>query len=468
MSKTFTDAILTAELFNTKVEKFIALSGLDLDGVRLLLETENPYRVFGIKKWDKPEVYANSDISLKPFLTLLDQLNDRILTGNAAKVAVTAVLSCYTERTANVLERVIKKDLKCGANSTSFEKIYPSLNIPGFELMLCEKIEHQKNENGKVVYPKYDWKFPCIGEVKYDGMRLIAKVQNGEVVYLSRSGKSADQWSGIFDNDLIAMEKSIGQPIIVDGEALSDGKMQATAKAKGSNGDKSKMKFYAFDFMTLDNWNSHTSTEEQVIRSRLLDDLIKNLKLSRIIKSDYRILYNLDEAELFYSEVTELGVPGQDEGLIIKRIDGKYEWNNKKRTDTWAKWKPTIDVDVKIVGVYEGTKGTKNEHRLGGFFIEGEDENGNKIKSRCGGIKVSHKNYKVWMTKFAKDLKIDINKIYESGVSKDEFFRTFAWKNPELFIGKTCTIECQELSLSENSDVYSLRFPFFTMLRYDK
>lgn len=468
MPKSFADAILTAEQVSTKVEKHAALSGLDRDGVRLLLETEDPYRVFGIRKWDKPVAYANFDISFLAFFNLLDELCNRTLTGNAAKVAVTATLGRYTERTASILERVLKKDLKCGANTNTFEKVYPQLKIPGFELMLCEKIEHTKNAKGEIVYPKYKWQFPCLGEVKYDGMRLIAKVRNGEVEYLSRSGKSADQWNGLFDDELVKLEKAIGCPIIVDGEALADGGMGATAKAKGSKGDKSGMKFYAFDWMTLAQWDAQSCSVSQADRSNSLELLIKKLGLTTIVKSTYRILKNLAEAQAFYAEVTELGIAGQDEGLIIKYLSGKYEWNNKKRTVTWSKWKPVIDVDVKIVGVYEGVKGTKNEGRLGGFHVEGEDENGNKIKSRCGGIKVSHKNFKAWLVKFAKTNKIDIDAIFASGVSKDEFFRTYAWKNQDKFIGETCTIECQELSLAENSDTYALRFPFFTCLRDDK
>jgi DNA ligase 1 len=466
--KTFADAILTAEKISTKKEKHEALSGLDDDGIRLLLETEDPYRVFGIKKWDAPVAYANHDESFEHFFKLLDALHSREITGNAAKIAVTVTLSRYTERTASILERVIKKDLKCGANTNTFEAVYPQLKVPHFDLMLCQKIEHTKNDKGEIIYPKYKWQFPCVGELKYDGMRLVAIVDNGAVEYLSRSGKPADQWNGLFDDELIRMEKSIGHPIIVDGEALAEGGMQSTAKAKGSKGDKSGMRFYAFDWMSLDQWKTKSCPGDQLTRSTSLEQMINDLGITKIIKSKYRLLNNIEEAKSFYTEVIELGVSGQDEGLIIKDIAGKYEWNDKKRTATWAKWKPVIEVDVKIVDVYEGAKNTKNEGKLGGFLVEGEDENGNKIKSRCGGIKVSSKNYKAWMTKFAKANKIDIEAIYASGISKDEFFRTFAWNNPHLFIGETCTVECQELSLAENSDTYALRFPFFTMLRDDK
>jgi len=466
--KTFADAILSAEKISTKKEKYEALSGMDADGVRLLLETENPYRVFGIKKWDTPQVYANQDPTFAAFFTLLDQLHSRILTGNNAKEAVTAVLGQYTERTASVLERVIKKDLKCGGNTRTFEEVYPQLKVPGFDLMLCAKIEHIKNEKGEIVYPKYKWNFPCLGEVKYDGMRLVAIVDNGAVEYLSRSGKPADQWAGLFDDELVKMEAHVGEPIVVDGEALSIEGFGATAKAKGSKNDKSNMRFFTFDWMPLSQWKAQNCITRQETRSIKLYHMIEKLNLTKIVKSTARVLYNIEEAKAFYTEVIELGLPGQDEGLIIKDMAGMYEWNSKKRTVTWAKWKPVIDVDVKITGVYEGTKGTKNEGRLGGFFVEGEDENGKKIKSKCGGFKVNSKKFKDWIAVFAKKHKIPLQKIYDDGVSKDEFFRTYAWLKPEMFIGETCTIECQELSLAENSDTYALRFPFMLMLRDDK
>ena len=468
--KSFADAILTAEAISTKKEKFEALSGLNDEGVRLLLECENPFRVFGIKKWEAPQVYADVDpVSFDKFFEVLDALNDRRLTGNAAKAAVTAILGTFTERTAKVLERVIKKDLKCGANTKTFESVYPQLKVPFYDLMLCGKIEHLKNEKGEIIYPKYKWEFPCQGEVKYDGMRLIAYVENGEVTYTSRSGKPAEEWNGLFDDDLIAMEKFLGQPIAVDGEALSIEGFQATSKAKGSKNDKSNMRFFAFDMMVLSCWMHQECPTEQQVRTERLESTIKTLGLTKIIKSRSKILHNLDEAKAFYTEVIEDGLPGQDEGLIIKKLKGKYEWNSRKRTLTWAKWKPVIDVDVKIVGFYYGSKGTKNENRLGGFHVEGEDENGNHIKSKVGGFKVNSKKFKDWIATYCKERKINLDAIYASGVSKDEFFRTYAVEHfNDEFLGMTITCETQELSKAENSETYALRFPQMLMGRNDK
>jgi ATP-dependent DNA ligase len=299
-------------------------------------------------------------------------------------------------------------------------------------------------------------------------MRLIALVENGGVEYLSRSGKPATQWDGLFDDELVKLEKQVGCPIVVDGEALSIEGFAATAKAKGSKNDKSSMRYFTFDYMTLDQWKAQTCPVDQEERSDTLAAMIKLLNLTKIIKSTSRLLKNMDEAKAFYTEVIELGLPGQDEGLIIKDLHGKYEWNSKKRTLTWAKWKPVIDIDVKIVDAYEGKEGTKNEGRLGGFIVEGEDENGNKIRSRCGGFKVNSKKFKDWIVVLAKANAIKLEEIYDSGISKDEFFRTYAWNNLDKFIGQTCMIETQELSKAEGSETFALRFPQFICCRYDK
>jgi ATP-dependent DNA ligase len=229
------------------------------------------------------------------------------------------------------------------------------------------------------------------------------------------------------------------------------------------------MRFFAFDWMSLTDWNAKNCATLQLQRTTSLEAMILNLGLTKIIKSKSKILNSLAEATAFYTEVIELGLPGQDEGLIIKDLNGKYEWNSKKRTFTWAKWKPVIDVDVKIVGFYYGSKDTKNEFRLGGFNVEGEDENGNKIKSNCGGFKVNSKKFKDWIAKFDKDHNLGMEECYNKGMSKDEFFRSLAVNRFEdLFKGATCTIETQELSKAENSETFSLRFPQFIMLRDDK
>ena len=153
--KTFADAIFEAEKHSKQEPKFEALSGLSGDDLRLVAEALNPYRVFNIRKYDLPKSYAFLDPSYYYFFNLLDDLHTRALTGNAAKAATTNCLAIYTEQTAKAFMRVLDKDLKCGASSTTFKKIYPFFDVPEFDLMGAEKMA-----------PKYVWQWPCLLESK--------------------------------------------------------------------------------------------------------------------------------------------------------------------------------------------------------------------------------------------------------------------------------------------------------------
>ena len=56
------------------------------------------------------------------------------------------------------------------------------------------------------------------------------------------------------------------------------------------------------------------------------------------------------------------------------------------RGSEWLKWKPTIDVDLTIIGYEEGEN--KNAGKLGKFLVKGTDENGNVIEVVLVGLKL--------------------------------------------------------------------------------
>lgn len=470
--KTFAAAIFEAEKHTKQAPKFEALAGLTGDELKLAVEALNPYRVFNIRKYDLPKAYAAADASYVPFFGLLDELHERTLTGNAAKAAVTAALAEYTELTAKALMRVLDKDLKCGATVSTFKKIYPGFDVPEFDLMGAEKMD-----------PKYVWQFPCLCESKYDGQRAIAMVRfgtsgEGNVSYLSRSGKSLPHLEGLFDNDLISLAKLIGTDIIVDGEALA-GSFQESIKAKGSNNDSAKanLKFYAFDWMLLTEWEVQDCPVTQKVRSETLEAYLKQLGSTVLVKSKYKIVQNLAEAHEFYTEVLKEGLNadgttnGLGEGLIVKYLGAFYKWNlGGSRGPEWTKWKPIIDVDLKITGFYEGNAGTKNEGKLGGMTLEGTDENRNVIKTDCGGFKVSHPKMKPLLAKLAAIMGVQFENEKKPNFvkNKDQFLRQYIWDHQDEFLGQTAMLEAQEMCLAENSTVYALRFPQFVTIRDDK
>jgi DNA ligase-1 len=478
MAKTLAEAILTAETHKKHAGKHEALSGLGDTELKLIVEALNPYRVFGIKKFDMPTSFASVDSPYDSFLTLLDQLHDRGLTGNGARSAVTSTLALYTQPTATVLARVLLKDLRCNADESTFKKLYPTIHIPSFDMMGAATMP-QKHQ--KVQYP---WQWPCIGEAKYDGRRLVAIVkENMPVEYLSRTGRPSDFCLGLFDDELQLMRAKVGADIVVDGEVLGKS-FQSTSNALGSDAKgaaaKADLNFFAFDIMTLDDWVNRVEATRQLERTKALEAIINELSLKKIIKSKWKILNNLVEAHNFYEEVLKDGMNddgtlnGLGEGLIIKHINGFYQWNmSGTRTWEWTKWKPTIDVDVTITGVYEGKAGSKNEGKLGGVNIAGFNENGDKIVGDCGGFKYSNPKWNIDLPAIAKKAGYKLKSVKADAkdpkaMSNDEFFRTYFWLHPEELIGLVGMVEAQELCLAEGSDIYSIRFPRLIMLRDDK
>jgi DNA ligase-1 len=115
------------------------------------------------------------------------------------------------------------------------------------------------------------------------------------------------------------------------------------------------------------------------------------------------------------------------EGIMIKSMDAPYEC---KRSDFWMKWKPTISVDLAIVGFEEGTG--RNKGRLGAIICEGED-NGRHIRVNVGsGLTDSN---------------------------RDEY-----WSSRDDLLGHL--VEVQADAVTQNQDgSYSLRFPRFLRFR---
>lgn len=443
--------------------KKAALAQLDEGGQRLMVEMFSIFRVFGVKQYDAPRSYATTDAGYAPFFELLDALHTRTLTGNAARAAVTDVLALYTAETAKYLARVIDKDAKAGFSESTVNKVFPKL-VPTFKAMKGEKVEakKKKNKDGTTSVTPFNFKekigFPCRIEIKHDGLRSIvfSSPNPGDpVLYYSYEGRLQEQWQGLFDDEVNALAREAGQPIVLDAEVEGANFLETIrAKKEGNDLGKDNLRLKAFDLLTQVEWSNEKTTRGQQARSDYLNVLLDKVQPSKIIQTEFEIVEDEEKLKAFHAKAVADGY----EGTMIKTMHGMYEW---KRSSNWWKWKPVMTVDLTIVDFYEGKKGTKNEGTLGGLTLVGEDENGNKIKTNCGGIKVRGGLLEEWMKSIGIDLKNtkDITKPV-----RDEL-----WNNKEKYRGMVAEIEGQELTLGEDSDgTYSVRFPQLKQLRYDK
>ena len=401
-----------------------ALRECDDLAIRLIHAAMDPYRVYGVRKYDAPQVAREEENRFDVLFLLLDNLAERKLTGNAAQDAVTAALAGFGDFEREYIARIFDKDLRAGFSADTFNKIFPKNKIPTFDVMLADVYETDEEVKANV-------KFPCIAEAKYDGERTIAVVTQKGVTYYSRSGKEAKHVDGLFDNDLQDMRATVGYDIVVDGERYASNFTETmNAKKSGKSEAKENLRFYAFYLMSLEDWRNQKSRHTMDESRKWLTEVIKASNCQKVLLSKGIYAQTADDAEKFYRDMVGEGF----EGLILKQLDAKYEWD---RSSNWIKWKPFFDADARVIGFYAGREKTRLENTLGGIIVAGYTEDGTYFETNVG-----------------------------SGFSDD--IRDEIWNNQEKYLGTTAVIKYQEVSRAKNKEVASLRFPTLERFRDDK
>jgi DNA ligase 1 len=446
--KSFINAVRAAEAATgagSRAVKEDAVRTLSDIGKKLVCEALSPYIVYGVKKFNMPKAYAAEDAPVEDFFRLLSALSNRTVTGNSAKQAIEEVLGMFTKDTAEILARVIRKDLKWGLSGETVNEVLlgekrPAVPVvPVYACALAEKFDKKK----------FKWKFPALLEAKYDGQRNQAFYETAgeasKLFHKARSGKDSAHLDGLFDADFAALNRALSELTLGDGckdAFVLDGEVMGatwndTMSAKGSDNQDKKdlLNLYAYDIVPRGEWNVERCTMTQLDRTMLLDRAVELARaeygMTRIFKSKWRMVYSVEEAEAFYSECLDEGF----EGAMIKDPDALYQW---KRSSAWTKWKPVDTFDGVIVDFYAGKEGKGLEHTLGGVTIEGVDENGVKFRCDVG-------------SGFPRDL-------------RDEMFN-----NKEKYRGMMTEIEASpDLNIKDGREYQTLKWGVYKKFRTDK
>jgi DNA ligase-1 len=128
-----------------------------------------------------------------------------------------------------------------------------------------------------------------------------------------------------------------------------------------------------------------------------------------------------------FIDLNKQAVDGGYEGVMIKDVDAPYEC---KRSHSWLKAKPFIEVSLDVIAVEEGTG--KNAGKLGALVCEGVDD-GKAIRVNVG-----------------------------SGLTDEQ--RDSFWQLKRDCIGMVAEVRAD--AITQNQDgTYSLRFPRFMRFR---
>lgn len=339
----------------------------------------SPYIVFGVKQYTLNEPLNTNTVADEKWvimLHLLQRLKSTQLTGNNALDAIKEISIHLNKKQQFLLQCILDKDLGCGIGIKNANLVCPGL-IPVFSVQLAnstpEKIE-----------------FPCIAEIKRNGVRNIAIVSNGQVTHYSRNGKE-QPWFSFLNQELLMLAGELS--LVFDGEIYGlhkdhriSYKMAQSAKVKNKEVDTTQLIYTLFDMIPLGAWTRKSDTLKQVERSTRLRNMLRdhyhnrNVKTNQVLFSKQKAIHDKQELDAYFAKVVKNG----HEGLIIKDPAGTYQF---KRSNNWQKLKCSEDEEFKIVDVLEGKKAMAG--MVGSVVVETKGGTSN-----CGMKGFSHEELK--------------------------------------------------------------------------
>ncbi len=409
---------------------------------RILYYAYNPhlnYYITGDALTD-PASYEGKGISkaLDPHDTILEDLISRKVTGHDARDRCDAVLAKLNYHDAIIFKRILNRDLRLGMGIKTINKVWKGL-IPEFGVMLCSPA----NEN---TLDKMD--YPCLAQLKLDGMRSVVIVNNDSVQVKSRSGKDI-QLHGEFDEQFSKLAQ--GGSWVFDGELLVLGDDGNPLDRKTGNGilnkavkgtitpeDAKRVRMIVWDMIRGDgfakgwddrfNYNLRFKSLHQYLTGFTQGWIAGMAQCGENIQPKMQLVVtrqvaNYEEANEWAQEVMAQG----HEGIILKSTAGLYE---NKRVNHQIKIKAELEADLVVTDWIEGTG--RNEGRLGALTVESAD----------GGVKVNVGSG------FSDELRDEITK--------------------DSILGSIITVRYNEIIQDKNSSTKSLFLPRFLEVRLDK
>jgi len=415
-SRLFKESVIEREMLNDNQILFEAFNYV-----------YNKLITFGVKQVPIQDIECETTLTWDEFNSVLNNLINRKLTGNAARDTIDELKNkCSIDDWNNWYSAILIKDLKCGVNEKTINKIAKktkktNFRIPVFSCQLAEPSEDhlQKVKGLKII------------QSKLDGVRVLTLVNpDGNVTQFTRNGNEVTNFPKIKEQ-FEKMANTLSEPMVFDGEVMSatfqDLMTQIHRKRDIQTDDCC---LYLFDIVPLKDFKNEICTITQLQRSNKLFDWFYTVKeIAENIDVLGFELVDLDtiNGKERFNEISIKAIDSGYEGIMLKDPEAPYEC---KRTTSWLKKKPVITVDLAISDFEEGTG--KNVGRLGAFVCEG------------------------WYGK--RYIKVNVGSGF-SDEQRDEY-----WQNKSLLRDHLVEIKADKISQNQDGS-YSLRFPRFVCFR---
>ena len=356
---------------------------------------------------------------------VLETIYSRELTGNKAISFLTGVLSERSTEMQELICNIIKKDLDCGVQTTTINKIWKGLITEPPYLsytLFSEKLI--KN-----------FKLPCYSQIKLDGLYADVFVMKDSVSYRSRSGISCKfKLPDSVEEKIINLSQCSDSEFVLHCEALvhkGDSFTEFEERKIGNgylNSDESdpeKVVIVIWDVVGVDEYNNRKSTEDYIERFNLVEKIVEYVDTPHIQMVESRFCNTTQDVIDHFVEARSKGM----EGTVVK--SPKLKWKDGKVKDG-LKLKNAFECEMKIVGFQEHSK---RSGQIGAIFVESED---GVVKCKVGSGLTDAQRKKFFLT-------------------QDEM------------IGKIVTVRGNDLVTNElKQGQYSIFLPRFVEVREDK
>lgn len=431
---------------------------------------------YWVKNFEIPMDMGHPDNDISKTFPLLDDLSNRVYTGNEAKSQIFNKLIPINYVEKKLFVAIINRDLRCGLSIKSINKVWPKL-IEEPPYMRC---------SGKDQLKKI--KYPAKIDQKCDGMFVNVIYKEGEISYMTRNGNkfklkclTEELLHNIHDHEVKTNDK-FGD-FVLHGEFLIEGDEGSVEKRKIGNGlinslikkeqtleslDKKllaaksglavgkitreitekiiefdstdkRIIFVGWDWVTYEGWLAREYNRPYMERFENLSNLTTS---SHVKLVDYKIVNSYDEAIEFYQMQIDNGF----EGAVLKNLD--FYWKSHD-SPYQIKLKSEKECELIVTGFEFGDRNTKFHDGIGAL----------SAMSSCGMVRVSVGS--------GFDLQ---ERGYERVDQNDSSAGIRLIPNFDLnqYTGKIITVRYNELIKSEGKDTWSLFLPRFIEVREDK
>ena len=373
---------------------------LFLKVVKYTLDSDRQFNVKSFPKFTQDAYSIDKSTDLKQLFDHLDKLASQNGANKQDKNLLFA-LARIDEETYEVVKRICKKDLKCGASSSLVNKAVPNTVIIPPPYMRCSTDKKIGNINYPAIIQE---KADCV----YDAL-LISKT--GKIKFLTRAGNEVQQLNHLknvirtgdpkakygvgeikqgFMNSGKEHTKFLskvytGELVVIKNGKIIDRKtgsgiinqcIQGTALPE----DARCVAFRMWDTLPLSvfmkMWKGEYDGDyEQTYRTRLYDcaEFVRAVRSKKVVgKVMSKRVNNYEEAQDFYADIRKAG----GEGAVIK--NETMHWKNGTSTDQ-IKMKNVSECELVIVGWEYGKEDSKYEMCMGAL----------KCESSCGKLKVN-------------------------------------------------------------------------------